>query len=267
MRVRGPKFEVSGTPNFDHARRAFLACHAFHAPLIAHLEHQIEAKTHEENVRHPAGDRRRQDPAAAERDCDRVCRPIAEADGERLPNAHRHAAPSGATPAQTQRNADQDHDHGDERERDPTVIVCLQPCGLGALLLPASGVGPDIMERHQLGVAGEPRGEVIGNEGQHDGLAVEYGSRNGSVGGKSSVPSLVQRPRLIGIAGFVGFSHIDQLEVAIELKETHAAQEFPADGHARDMHQAVGSHSHPGLLEFHGCGGWLFLDARGPNLF
>ena len=143
--------------------------------LIPHFEHQIEAKTHEENVCHPAGDQRRQGPTAAECDRDGVCCPIAEADGERLPNAHRHAASSGATPAQTQRNANQDHDHGDERERDSAVIVYRKPCGLRALLLPTSGVGPDIMERHQLGIAGEPSGEVIGNEGQHDGLAVEYG--------------------------------------------------------------------------------------------
>ena len=62
-----------------------------------------------------------------------------------------------------------------EWERDSAVIVCRKTCGLGALLLPASGVGPDIMKRHQFGVAAEPSGEVIGNESHHDGLAVEYG--------------------------------------------------------------------------------------------
>ena len=33
------------------------------------------------------------------------------------------------------------------------------------------------------------------------------------------------------------------------------------------MHEAVGGHSRPGLLEFHGCSGQLFFDARRPNLF
>jgi len=137
----------------------------FSVLLVAYFEHQVEAKTHEENVRHPAGNQRSQDPAAAERDRDGVCRPKAEADSERLSNAHRHATPFSPTPAQTQRNADQNHDHGNKWECDSTVIVCLKPCGLGALLMPTSGIGPDIMERHQLGVAGEPSGEVIGNEG------------------------------------------------------------------------------------------------------
>ena len=43
------------------------------------------------------------------------------------------------------------------------------------------------MERHQLGIAGEPCGEVIWNKGEPTGLAVEYGGRNGSIGGKSPV--------------------------------------------------------------------------------
>jgi hypothetical protein len=137
----------------------------FSVLLVAYFEHQVEAKTHEENVRHPAGNQRSQDSAAAESDRDGVCRPKAEADGERLPNAHRHAAPSSPTPAQTQRNADQNHDYGNEWERDSAVIVRFKPCGLRAFLVSTSGIGPDIMERHQLGVAGEPCGEVIGNEG------------------------------------------------------------------------------------------------------
>ena len=152
-----------------------------------------------------------------------MCCPIAEADSECLPNAYRHAAPSGPTPAQTQRNADQDHDHGDEGERNTAVVVCGKSCGLGALLGPASGVGPDIMERHQFRIAGEPCGEVIGNKGQHQGLVIECGGRYRSLRGKLSVSSLVERPCGVTIAGFVGFSHLGQLEVGIELKETYTA--------------------------------------------
>ena len=235
--------------------------------LVAHFEHQIETKTHKEDVRHPAGDQRRQDPATSERDRDRVCRPIAEADGECLSDAHGHTAPSDAAPTQTQRSADHDHDHGHERERDPTVIVCFEACRLRVLLMSTSSIGADIMERHQLGIAGEPRGEVIGNEGQCDGFVVELRDRNGPIGGKSAMPYLVQGPASIDIAGFVGLGDVDELEVAIELKETHAAQEISADGDARDMHERVSPHSRPGLLEFHSRGRRLFLDAGSPDLF
>ena len=191
--------------------------------LVPHPEHQIETNTHEEHVGHPAGNQRRHDPATPERDRNRVRCPITEADRERLPNAHRHAASSGPSPAKTQGNANQDHDHGDEGERNSSVVVCGNPCGLRALLGPASGVGPDIMERHQFGIAGKPCGEVIRNEGQHEGLAVECGGRHSSIRRKLSVASLVERPRGVTIACFVGLSHLGQLKIVIKLKETHAA--------------------------------------------
>ena len=136
-----------------------------HPDLIAYLEHQIQTETHKEYVCHPCADKRRQDPPTAQSDRNRVRRPIAESDRQRLPYAHGHAAPSGPASSQTQRNPDQNHDDRDEGERDSTVVICRQPRRLGSMLLSPPGVGSDIMERHQFRVAGEPRGEVIGNEG------------------------------------------------------------------------------------------------------
>ena len=78
----------------------------FRILLVPHLEDQIEAKTEEKNVRHPAGDQRCQSSATAECNRDGMCRPIAEADGNCLPDSYRHAPTSCATPAETQRNTD-----------------------------------------------------------------------------------------------------------------------------------------------------------------
>src|SRR5512138_2510972 len=149
-----------------------MLAYCFNVPLVAHFEHQIEAKTQEKDICHPTSHKRGQNSTATERDRDRVCCPEAEADGKSLPDTHGHTAPSSAASTQTQRHTNQDHDHGDERKRDSAVVVCLEPCGLRAVLLAASGVGSDVMERHQLGITGEPRGEVVGNEGHRDGLIV-----------------------------------------------------------------------------------------------
>jgi len=159
--------------------------------LVAHPQHQIQTITQEEQVGHPPGDQRRQGSATTERDRDRMCRPIAEADREGLSNADCRTAPSDTAPAQTQRNADEDHDDRDKRERDSTVVVGLQSCGLGALLMPASGIGPDIMESHQFGIASDPGREVIGDEGQGNSFLVERSGSYGPVGRKTSMPALI----------------------------------------------------------------------------
>ena len=152
-----------------------------HPDLIPNFEHEIQPETHEDDVSHPGSEHGCQGSSAAEGDGDGMGRPKAEADSKGLPDAHGHTAPSAPAPAQAQRDADQDHDDGDKREGDTAVIVCLQPRGLSALLLPASGVGPNIVEGHQLGIAGQPCGEVVRYQGERDGPAFKAGRRYGSI--------------------------------------------------------------------------------------
>ena len=150
-------------------------------------------------------------------------RPKAEAHGEGLPDAHGHTAPSAPAPAKAQCDADQDHDYRDKGEGNSAVIVCLQPRSLGSLLLSAPRIGPNVVEGHQLGIAAQPCGEVVRYQGERDGPAVEQGGRYCAIWRKLSVLSLKEGPGGIAVAGFGCVGHAGQLEVTIELEESHGA--------------------------------------------
>ncbi|MCG3778786.1 MAG: hypothetical protein JW388_1513 [Nitrospira sp.] len=90
-------------------------------------------------------------------------------------------------------------------------------------MVPTAGIGTDIVESHQLGIAGEPDREVIGDEGQREGCAVESCDVDRSIVREPPVLPLIESPSRSIVAGFLRRSDINKLEVLVEPKEVYLA--------------------------------------------
>jgi len=231
------------------------------------LEQEIQSEADKQNVRQPTGEQRRQCAAASQSDGDGLSRPITESDNEGLADSGGHAAAANAASPQTQRDADQNHDHRHYGERQATVIVGEQAGDRDAFRLKPGDIVVDLFKGHRLGIARQRSGEIVGDKRNLGRLFREGNEVHGIVRSEPTADSVAQNPSLFGEPGLGRFDDPVEMECPIEMKQPDSSKGAPSDVDRIDRHQCVGSDADPRLGRLNRQRSRPFFDANQTDFF